>query len=113
MRNKEKKCGIEAQFLVDTGATCSLMNNFIYIELAKLQNLKSVKTAVRTCGINGDELDIVGFDYIISNFDSEGKHPIRHKVWIFGPGGTEYNILELISFPNSQSCSSSPILHFS
>ena len=93
LRDKEKNYGMEAQFLVDTGATCSLINYPTYIELAKLQNLKPVKTNVRTCGINGDELDILGFDYIISNFDIEGKYPIRHKVWIFGPGGTEYNIL--------------------
>ena len=93
MRDKEKNYGREAQFLVDTGATCSVINYPTYIELAKLQNLKPVKMNVRTCGINGDELDILGFDYIISNFDIEGKYPIRHKVWIFGPGGSEYNIL--------------------
>ena len=82
--DKENNYGIEAQFLVDTGTNCSLTNYPTYIELAKLQNLKPVKTAVRTCSINGDDLDIFGFDYI-SNFVIEGKYRIRHKVWIFWP----------------------------
>ena len=69
LRDKEKKLRIEAQFLVDTGAAnCSLINYPTYNELAKLQNLKPVKTAVSTCGINGDKLDIIGFDYSISSF---------------------------------------------
>ena len=93
VRDKEKNYGIETQILVETGSTCFLITYPTYIELAKHKTLKAARPAVRTCGINGTELDILGFDYIISNFDIEGKYPIRHKDWIFGPGGKEYNIL--------------------
>ena len=75
LRDKEKYYYIEAQFLVDTSATCSLINYPTSIEFAGIQNLKPVKTAVRTCGINEDELDILGIDYIFFNFDIGGKLP--------------------------------------
>lgn len=89
----DPKEAIEAQFLVDTGATCSLINYPTFVEINRIQNLKLVKEPVRTCGIGGNELHIIGYVYIVSSFDVEGNFPIRHKVWIFGPGGTEYNIL--------------------
>ena len=63
------------------------------MEVNRLQNLELIREPVRTCGVGGNELHIIGYVYIVSSFDIEGNFPIRHKVWIFGPGGTEYNIL--------------------
>ena len=49
--DKNKNNGLETQFLVDTGATCSLLNYDNYLEYAKLQKLTLTKAQSITIAV--------------------------------------------------------------
>ena len=88
-----KNSGIEAHFLVDTGATCSIINYTTYREIDKLQNLDLYETLSSTRAVNGNTFDLLGYTFIVSSFDREGSYKFRHKVLVSSPNGSKPNKL--------------------
>ena len=58
--DKNKNNGLETQFLVDTGAICSLLNYDTYLEYAKIQKLTLTKAQSKTFAVNGQKLKLLG-----------------------------------------------------
>ena len=69
--------------MVDPGSTCSIINEPNYRELNKIgQKLTLFKSQSKAKTYNGSEIRMLGHTSIVSCFDTEGKYPINHKVWI-------------------------------
>ena len=85
--------GMETQFLIDTGATCSVINYPTFQQLSYLQPLTVVQSQRTTRAVNGTKVSMIGYCEITSNFDSEGKLPVKHVVWISKKTGCRMNLL--------------------
>ena len=88
-----KNSGIEEPFLLDTGATSSILKYTTYREIGTLQNLELHETVSSTKAVNSNTLDLLGYTFIVSSFDREGSYKIRHKVHVSSSNGPNLNIL--------------------
>ena len=65
--------------MVDPGSTCSIINEPTYRELNKIgQKLTLFKSQSKA----KSEIRMLGHTSIVSCFDTDGKYPTNHKVWI-------------------------------
>jgi hypothetical protein len=86
--------GLEIQFLIDTGATCSLINYPTYEAILKLQPDLETITAPRALhAADTFDLKAHGIALIKSSYDMKNKHQVYHKAWITGKGIKTQNIL--------------------
>ena len=97
--DRNKHSGFESQFLVDTGATCSLINVDFLQELRSLINVKLIGFKQKTIAVNGERLKLLGYINVPISFDIEGKYYIDLKTWVSEKNGCELNIL-VIDFLN-------------
>ena len=89
----KKHSGQETQFLLDTGATCSIINYRTFKELFFLQKVKLHERESRTVAVNGQKLKLLGYIEITSSFDIEGSYNIDHHLWVSAKDGCKVNIL--------------------
>ena len=98
----KKYNGYETQFLVDTGATCSLLNYYSYENLCNVQKLKITPTKSSTIAVNGERLKILGSIVLKSSFDIEGQYEVEQRILVSEKNGAKHNILGMDFL---QSCS--------
>ena len=78
-----KNSGLEIEFTVNPGSTCSIINEPIYRELNKIgQKLTLFESQSKAKTYNGFEIQMLGQTLIGSCFDTDGNYPLNHKVWI-------------------------------
>ena len=85
--------GFESQFLVDTGATCSLINFDFLQELKSLIDAKLIESKQKTIAVNGERLKLLGYIHVPILFDIEGKYYTDLETWVSEKNGCELNIL--------------------
>ena len=99
--DKNKNNGLETQFLVDTGATCSLLNYDTYLEYAKIQKLTLTKAQSKTFAVNGQKLKFLGYKNFNASFDSKGDYFVKIRAWVAAKDGCKLNILGMDFLSNS------------
>ena len=71
------------EFMVDPGSTCSIINYPTFRELEKLgQKMTIYRFKIKAKTYNGSDIRMFGHTSIQSPFDTDGKYPSYHKVWI-------------------------------
>ena len=109
VRDKNKNNGLETQFLLDTGATCSLIIFDSYEQYCKIHPLQLNKCRSNTVAVNGEKLKLIGYTNFDSTFGTNTDNPVKVKAWISAKNGCDLNILgmnfiwhniESINFPN-------------
>ena len=81
--DRNKNSGLEIEFLLDTGATCSVINFIIFQAISDVgQNITVVQTQTRTTAFNNSEIRMLGYTILPFSLDIAGKYEIKHKVWI-------------------------------
>ena len=74
---------MENEFLLDTGATCSVINFNTFQAISDVgQNITVVQTQTRTTALNNSEIRMLGYTILPFSFDIAGKYEIKHKVCI-------------------------------
>ena len=91
--DSNKHNGFETQFLVDTGATCSLINIDFLQELKSLIDVKLIEFKQKTIAVNGERLKLLGYIHVPISFDIEGEYYTDFKTWVSEKNGCELNIL--------------------
>ena len=86
--------GVEAQFLIDTGAHVSIINfeTFNAIKLIQLDlKLETLKQEIKAA--NGQRIPMLGVANINCSFDISNESPIIHKFWISEKNQCKSNLL--------------------
>ena len=81
--DNKKHSGLEIEFMIDPGSTCTIINYPTFIELNQLGqqiNIQTSGTKTRTC--NGSEIRMIGYTILTSYFDTDGKYKANHRVWV-------------------------------
>ena len=82
-QTKNNNSGLEIEFKVDPGSICSIINYPIYQELENLGKKMTIyRSKTETKTYNGSDIRMFGHTSIQSRFDTDGKYPSNHKVWI-------------------------------
>ena len=90
--DSNKHNGFESQFLVDTGATCSLINFDLLQRIKSLIDVKLIESKQKTIAVNGERLKLLGYIYVPISFAIEGKYYTDLKTWVSLKNGCELNI---------------------
>ena len=85
------------QFLIDTGATCSIINCDIFTEVEKIQRLVVVPLKKPLLGANGNAKTRAGKVVFQSLFDAEHTCVFEHMVYVSDSPEARMNILGLDS----------------
>ena len=75
--------GLEVEYMIDTGATCSIINHPTFIAIANLGHkliVTRTNTKIRT--YTGSLIRMLGYVVLTSSYDLDNKHIFQHKVWI-------------------------------
>ena len=78
-----KNSGLEVEYMIDTGATCSIINHPTFIAIANLGHkliVTRTNTKIRT--YTGSLIRMLGYVVLTSSYDLDNKHIFQHKVWI-------------------------------
>ena len=79
--DRNKNSGLEIEFLLDTGATCSVVNFNTFQAIADVgQNITVVQTQTRTTAFNNSQIRMLGYTILPFSLDIAGKYEIKHKV---------------------------------
>ena len=90
--DKNKNNGLETQFLLYTGATCSLINFDSYEHYCKIQPLQLNKSRSKKVAVNGEKLKLIGYTNFDSTFGTNTDNPVKMKAWISAKDGCDLNI---------------------
>ena len=78
-----KNSGLETEFLLDTGSTCSVINFGTFQAISDVgQSNTIVRTQTRTTSFNNFEIQMLCYKILPLSLDVAGKHEIKHKNWI-------------------------------
>ena len=79
----KKNNGLETQFLLDTGATCSLINFDSYEQYCKKQPLTLNKSRSNSVANNGEKLKLKDYTTFDSTFGTNFDYPVKlkHEFW--------------------------------
>ena len=91
--DKNKNNGLETQFLLDTGASSSIINYHTYLELCKLQHIEMKASKNHTLAVNGEKLKLLGQITFKTSFDIEGKYQVEVTTWVSAKDGCKPNLL--------------------
>ena len=80
--DKNKNNGLSTQFLIDTGATCSIINRETFTEINKIQPLVVTPLEKSPLAANGHAMPMKGKTIIQSAFDVEYSCVIEHTVYV-------------------------------
>ena len=90
---KIKNNGLETQFLLDTGATCSLINFDSYEQYCKIQPLQLNESRSNTVAVSREKLKLLGYTNFDSTFSTNTDNPVKIKAWISAENGCDLNVL--------------------
>ena len=88
-----KNNGLSTQFLIDTGATCSIINCDTFTEIEKIQPLVVMPLEKSPLAANGHAMPMKGKVVIQSAFDVEYSCVIEHTVYVSDSPEARMNIL--------------------
>ena len=91
--DKNKNNGLSTQFLIDTGATCSIINRETFTEINKIQPLVVTPLEKSPLAANGHAMPMKGKTTIQSAFDVEYSCVIEHTVYVSDSPEARMNIL--------------------
>ena len=90
-----KNIGLSTQFLIDTGATCSIINCDTFTEIGKIQPLVVMPLQKSPLAANGHAMHMRGKVRIRSAFDVEYPCVIEHTVYVSDSPEARMNILRM------------------
>ena len=88
-----KNNGLSTQFLIDTGAMCSISNCDTFTEIEKIQPLVVMPLEKSPLAANGHAMPMKGKVVIQSAFDVEYSCVIEHTVYVSDSPEARMNIL--------------------
>ena len=75
--------GLEVEFVIDPGSTCSIINHPTYLALVNLgQNLHLQSTNCDSKTYTGSSIRMLGYTTIQSSFETEGKYTVPRNVFV-------------------------------
>ena len=75
--------GLEIEFMVDTGAACSIINYRTFCKISQfLQPNTVVRSKQKTRTYTGEEIPMLGHTTLNFSFDSDGQHCFQLQLWI-------------------------------
>ena len=81
--DSKKDSGLEIEFMVDTGAACSIINYRTFREISQfLQPITAVRGKQKTRTYTGEEIPMLGHTTLNFSFDSDGQHCFQLQLWI-------------------------------
>ena len=81
--DSKKDSGLEIEFMVDTGAACSIINYRTFCEISQfLQPITVVRSRQKTRTYTGEEIPMLGHTTLNFSFDSDGQHCFQLQLWI-------------------------------
>ena len=81
--DSKKDSGLEIEFMVDTGAACSIINYRTFCEISQfLQPITVVRSKQKTRTYTGEEIPMLGHTTLNFSFDSDGQHCFQLQLWI-------------------------------
>ena len=90
--DSQKDSGLEIEFMLDTGAACSIINYRTFLEIAQFRQLITVVgNKQKTKTYTGDIVPMIGYTTLSFSFDSDGEHQFELRKWI-----TEAQTLNLL-----------------
>ena len=81
--DNKKHSGLEIEFMIDPGSTCTIINYPTFIELNQFGQQINIQTSVKkTRTYNSSEIRMIGYTMLTSYFDTDGKYKANHRVWV-------------------------------
>ena len=78
-----KNSGLEIEFLLDTGTTCSIINYNTFKAISDVgQNVTVLETQTRKTAFNISEFRMLGSTILPLSLNLACKYEMKHKVWI-------------------------------
>ena len=86
--------GIESQFLIDTGASISILNFETFKEIQRIQkHVKILTCTKKVLAANEQPINMMGMADIECSYDADNTFPVTHRFWIYGSGQGKQNLL--------------------
>ena len=96
---------IQVQFLVDTGAQVSILNNATFKEIQQMHpEIKIQPTNVRLRAAESSVMNILGTATITFHYDLTGQKPIKHEFFISGDDRIKRNLLGMDLMQKEGAC---------
>ena len=81
--DKQKDSGLEIEFMLGTGATCSIINYRTFLESAQFrQPITVVRSKQKTKTYTGDIVPMIGHTTLSLSFHADGEHQFELLIWI-------------------------------
>ena len=81
-RDNQKDNGLEIEFMLDSGAACSIINYGTFVEIAQIRHPITVVRSKQKKTYTGDIVPMIGHTTLSFGFDSEGKHQFELRIRI-------------------------------
>ena len=79
----QKDSGLEIEFLLDTGASSSIINYRIFWEICQMQHPISVtRSTIQTKTYSGQLVPMIGLATLTLSYNADGQFPFPLTVWI-------------------------------
>ena len=79
----ENKSGLEVDFMIDPGSTCTIIKHPTYLALGNLeQKLHLQNTNCDSKTYTGSSIRMLGYITIQSSLETDGKYTVPHKVFV-------------------------------
>ena len=79
--DSQKHNGLEDEFMLDTGAACSIINYRTFLDVAQFrQPITVVRSKQRTETYTGDIVPMIGDTTLSVSFDSDGEHQFESRI---------------------------------
>ena len=81
--DSQKDSGHEIEFMLDTGAACSIIKYRTFLEIAQFrQAIAVVRSKQKTKTYTGDIVSMIGLTTLSFSFDSDGEHQFELRIGI-------------------------------
>ena len=81
--DSQKDSGLQIEFMLDTGAACSIINNRTFHEIAQFRRpITVVRSKQQTKTYTGDIVPMIGHTTLFCSPDSDGQHQFELRIWI-------------------------------
>ena len=83
IRDNQKDSGLEIEFMLDTGAACSIKNDRTFLEIPKFRHtITVVRSKQKTKTFTVDNVPMIGHTTLPFRFDSDGEHQFELRIGI-------------------------------
>ena len=81
--DSQEDSGLEIEFMLDTGAACSIINYRTFLKSARFRQPNTlVRSKENTKTYTGDILPMIECTTLSFSFDSDGEHQFELRKWI-------------------------------